>query len=184
MVLWHTNSQHRPLSCWQQKADIWSCGVILYAMLYGCYPFSNKEPDYIRKIVTATYHMPPDVQVPKLSRLFMCCLCLLPFQGSQSCPVASRVPSSAKAAAVSCHLSCYVLAQQHTLSLPGLRLHAGVSRVQGPAYAAAGGRQRAAPQHGGHQEPLLVHPRAAQRRHPDERLVHARGQRHQRGTCP
>lgn len=47
----------------KQKADIWSCGVILYAMLYGCYPFSNKEPDYIRKIVTATYHMPPDVQV-------------------------------------------------------------------------------------------------------------------------
>ena len=46
-----------------QKADIWSCGVILYAMLYGCYPFSNKEPDYIRKIVTATYHMPQDVQV-------------------------------------------------------------------------------------------------------------------------
>lgn len=46
-----------------KKADIWSCGVILYAMLYGCYPFSNKEPDYIRKIVTATYHMPPDVQV-------------------------------------------------------------------------------------------------------------------------
>lgn len=46
-----------------QKADIWSCGVILYAMLYGCYPFSNKEPDYIRKIVTATYHLPQDVQV-------------------------------------------------------------------------------------------------------------------------
>jgi serine/threonine protein kinase len=80
----------------KQKADIWSCGVILYAMLYGCYPFSNKEPDYIRKIVTATYHMPPDVQVPKLSRLFMCCLCLRPFQESRSCPVASRVPSSAK----------------------------------------------------------------------------------------
>lgn len=32
-------------------------------MLYGCYPFSNTEPDYIRKIVTATYHMPQDVQV-------------------------------------------------------------------------------------------------------------------------
>ena len=46
-----------------QKADIWSCGVILYAMLYGCYPFSNKEPDYIRKIVTASYHIPPDIQV-------------------------------------------------------------------------------------------------------------------------
>lgn len=37
-------------------------------MLYGCYPFSNKEPDYIRKIVTATYHMPPDVQVIPLGR--------------------------------------------------------------------------------------------------------------------
>jgi hypothetical protein len=61
--------------CWQQKADIWSCGVILYAMLYGCYPFSNKEPDYIRKIVTATYHMPPDVQVLTLLVLLLCCNC-------------------------------------------------------------------------------------------------------------
>ncbi len=46
-----------------QKADIWSCGVILYAMLYGCYPFSNKEQDYIRKIVTASYHLPSDISV-------------------------------------------------------------------------------------------------------------------------
>ena len=46
-----------------QKADIWSCGVILYAMLYGCYPFSNKEQDYIRKIVTASYHLPSDITV-------------------------------------------------------------------------------------------------------------------------
>mmetsp|Transcript_11502 Transcript_11502/g.34552 ORF Transcript_11502/g.34552 Transcript_11502/m.34552 type:complete len:348 (+) Transcript_11502:371-1414(+) len=46
-----------------KKADIWSCGVILYAMLFGCYPFSNKEPGYIRKIVTATFRMPPEVKL-------------------------------------------------------------------------------------------------------------------------
>ena len=32
-------------------------------MLYGCYPFSNREPDYIRKIVTAQYHLPSDIAV-------------------------------------------------------------------------------------------------------------------------
>lgn len=54
---------HSRCSPLMQRADIWSCGVILYAMLYGCYPFSNREPDYIRKIVTAQYHLPPDIAV-------------------------------------------------------------------------------------------------------------------------
>ena len=46
-----------------QKADIWSSGVILYALLYGRYPFNAKEKDYARNIVTANYAMPEDVPV-------------------------------------------------------------------------------------------------------------------------
>ena len=46
-----------------QRADIWSCGVILFAMLYGRYPFNAKDKDYMRKIVTAQYEMPEDVEI-------------------------------------------------------------------------------------------------------------------------
>jgi serine/threonine-protein kinase SRK2 len=46
-----------------QLADIWSCGIILYAMLFGRYPFNARERDYARKIVAAQYVMPSDVAV-------------------------------------------------------------------------------------------------------------------------
>ena len=46
-----------------QLADIWSCGIILYAMLFGRYPFNARERDYARKIVAAQYVLPSDVPV-------------------------------------------------------------------------------------------------------------------------
>ncbi|KAK9809250.1 hypothetical protein WJX72_012085 [[Myrmecia] bisecta] len=54
-----------------KKADIWSCGIILYAMLYGRYPFNAKERDYARKIVTAAYVLPQDVEVSDLCKDLM-----------------------------------------------------------------------------------------------------------------
>ena len=44
-------------------ADIWSCGIILYAILFGRYPFNAQDRDYARKIVNANYDIPADVSV-------------------------------------------------------------------------------------------------------------------------
>ena len=46
-----------------QKADLWSCGVILFALLYGRYPFDATERHYARKVVTADYTIPEQVAV-------------------------------------------------------------------------------------------------------------------------
>ena len=45
-----------------QAADLWSVGVILFAMLIGRYPFSQRESNVARNIVSATYSLPDDVQ--------------------------------------------------------------------------------------------------------------------------
>ncbi len=44
-------------------ADIWSTGIILYAILFGRYPFHAQEREYARRIVDAAYVIPADVPV-------------------------------------------------------------------------------------------------------------------------
>ena len=51
-----------------QKADIWSCGVILYTLLYGRFPFQGSDPLYAAKITKAEYSYPSNVNVDPLCK--------------------------------------------------------------------------------------------------------------------
>ena len=53
-----TSAYHRV-----QLADIWSTGIILYAILFGQYPFNAQDRDYARRIVNAEYTLPADEPV-------------------------------------------------------------------------------------------------------------------------
>ena len=49
-------------------ADIWSCGVTLYVMLVGSYPFEDpRQPrnfkETIRRILAVQYAVPPALKV-------------------------------------------------------------------------------------------------------------------------
>lgn len=46
------------LWCHMQKADLWSCGIILYALLYGHHPFNAYSKEYIGKVVRGEYTIP------------------------------------------------------------------------------------------------------------------------------
>ncbi len=53
-----------------QRADIWSAGIILYAMLFGQYPFDARDPRFARKVVTGSYTIPDRTPV----RTLCCCV--------------------------------------------------------------------------------------------------------------
>ena len=46
--------------------DIWSCGIILFAMLFGCLPFDDyNEEKLYQKIIEGKYEFPNDIKVSK-----------------------------------------------------------------------------------------------------------------------
>jgi 5'-AMP-activated protein kinase catalytic alpha subunit len=41
------------------KSDLWSCGVVLYAMLCGYLPYEDQKTSSLyKKILNAEYHLP------------------------------------------------------------------------------------------------------------------------------
>lgn len=59
VLVWLFTQRHGAI----QKADIWSCGIILYAMLYGQHPFQARDATFAQKVVRGDYPIPADIPV-------------------------------------------------------------------------------------------------------------------------
>ena len=67
---------------YDEKCDIWSCGVILYILLIGNYPFDgNNKAEIIKKIKKGQFTFPEGFEAaasPEIKDLINCCLKLDP----------------------------------------------------------------------------------------------------------
>ena len=52
--------------------DIWSCGIILFAMMFGCLPFDDYDEEKLyKKIIEGKYEYPKDVTVSEEAKNFI-----------------------------------------------------------------------------------------------------------------
>ncbi|KZV53173.1 hypothetical protein F511_29903, partial [Dorcoceras hygrometricum] len=64
-----------------QMADVWSCGVALYAMVFGTYPFGDTKEtqdfrEEIQRVLNVQYSFPQDINISEecrdlISRIFV-----------------------------------------------------------------------------------------------------------------
>lgn len=62
-----------------QKADLWSCGVALFALLFGQYPFDHQDKFQNRKIIAEDYTIPAGIPIsPECKHVLQGLLCASP----------------------------------------------------------------------------------------------------------
>ncbi|KAL3149981.1 hypothetical protein ABBQ38_013337 [Trebouxia sp. C0009 RCD-2024] len=62
-----------------KKADLWSCGVALFALLFGQYPFDHQDKFQNRKIIAEDYTIPAGIPIsPECKHVLQGLLCASP----------------------------------------------------------------------------------------------------------
>ena len=118
-----------------KTADVWSCGILLYCMLTGCFPFRRKEDEglgaqallqkTLPRVLKADYELPLVCTTPAIiswmagtATCHTCCASLNDMQHSELLYATGHEPRSALVLLNHRHMdfSCRVLTARHAIS--------------------------------------------------------------------